>query len=153
MLKDMTHSIARLGMQSKEKSVAIVAGPFTNYRTGDTIAITGGEGRQWKWRVVDGMEALGTYFGWTYVAAPRLASGMELQKQTLCSTLKCPHCATLKFGSRGAYTHSSPRVLLQHYMVRVNGQKRSQCSRRCVFGNWASSGVFYTSTEGQTRPG
>ena len=37
ILEDMTHAIERLGMRWKEKSLTIVAGPFTEYNT-------------WSWR-------------------------------------------------------------------------------------------------------
>ena len=61
-LKDMTDSIDRLGMQWKEKSLAMVAGPYTSYKAGEEIEITSSNGKKWKCRVVDGMEALGTCF-------------------------------------------------------------------------------------------
>ena len=40
ILKDMTDSIDRLGMQWKEKSLAVVAGPYASYKAGDEIEIT-----------------------------------------------------------------------------------------------------------------
>ena len=63
MLKDMRDSIERLGMQCKEKRLAIVAGPYTDYKAGDTVEITSNKGRRWVWRVVDGLEALGSWLG------------------------------------------------------------------------------------------
>ena len=61
ILEDMTNAIERLGMRWKEKSLAIVAGPFTEYRPGDVVEIISNSGRLWTWRVVEGMEALGTW--------------------------------------------------------------------------------------------
>ena len=60
ILKDMRDSIERLGMQCKEKRLAIVAGPYIDYKAGDTVEITSNKGRRWVWRVVDGLEALGS---------------------------------------------------------------------------------------------
>ena len=60
ILEDMTNAIERLGMRWKEKSVTIVAGPFTEHKPGDVVEIISNSGRRWTWRVVEGMEALGT---------------------------------------------------------------------------------------------
>ena len=60
ILEDMTNAIARLGMRWKEKSLTIVAGPFTEYKPGDVVEIVSNSGRRWVWRVVQGMKALGT---------------------------------------------------------------------------------------------
>ena len=46
-----------------EKSFIIVAGPNTEYKPGDVVEIVSNNGRRWVWRVVEGMEALGTWFG------------------------------------------------------------------------------------------
>ena len=35
--EDKTNAIERLGMRWKEKSLTIVAGPFTAYKLGDTV--------------------------------------------------------------------------------------------------------------------
>ena len=61
ILEDMTNAIERLGMRWKEKSLAIVAGPFTEYKRGDVVEIISNSGIRWIWRVVEGMEALGTW--------------------------------------------------------------------------------------------
>ena len=61
ILEDMTNAIERLGMRWKEKSLTIVAGPFTEYKPGDVVEIVSNSGRRWVWRVVEGMEALGTW--------------------------------------------------------------------------------------------
>ena len=61
ILEDMTNAIERAGMRWKEKSLTIVAGPFTEYKLGDVVEITSNSGRRWIWRVVEGMEALGTW--------------------------------------------------------------------------------------------
>ena len=60
ILEDMTIAIERLGMRWKEKSLNIVAGPFKEYKPGDTVEIISNGGIRWIWRVVEGMEALGT---------------------------------------------------------------------------------------------
>ena len=44
-------------MRWKEKSLTIVAGPFTEHKPGD---VAEDSGKRWIWRVVEGMEALGT---------------------------------------------------------------------------------------------
>ena len=61
ILEDMTNAIERLGMRWKEKSLTIVAGPFTEYKPGDAVEIVSNSGTRWTWRVVEGMEALGTW--------------------------------------------------------------------------------------------
>ena len=61
ILEDMTNAIERLGMRWKEKSLTIVAGPFTEYEPGDVVEIISNSGKRWIWRVVEGMEALGTW--------------------------------------------------------------------------------------------
>ena len=63
ILENMTNAIERLGMLWKEKSLIIVAGPYTEYKPGDVVEIVSNNGRRWVWRVVEGMEALGTWFG------------------------------------------------------------------------------------------
>ena len=61
LLEGMTKAIERLGMRWKEKSLTIVAGPFTEYKPGDVVEIISNSGIRWIWRVVEGMEALGTW--------------------------------------------------------------------------------------------
>ena len=61
ILEDKTNAIERLGMRWKEKSLTIVAGPFTEYKPGDTVEIISNGGVRWIWRVVEGMEARGTW--------------------------------------------------------------------------------------------
>ena len=61
ILEDMTNAIERLGMRWIEKSLTIVAGPFTEYKPGDVVEIISNSGGRWTWRVVEGMEALGTW--------------------------------------------------------------------------------------------
>ena len=60
ILENMTNAIERLGMRWKEKSLTIVAGPFTEYKPGDVVDNISNSGKRWIWRVVEGMEALGT---------------------------------------------------------------------------------------------
>ena len=50
ILEDMTNAIERLGMQWKEKSLTIVAGPFTECKSGDVVEIISNSGRRWVWR-------------------------------------------------------------------------------------------------------
>ena len=61
ILEDKTNAIERLGMRWKEKSLANVAGPFTEYKPGDVVEIISNGGVRWIWRVVEGLEALGTW--------------------------------------------------------------------------------------------
>ena len=61
ILEDMTNAIERLGMRWKEKSLPIVAGRFTEYKPGDVVEIISNSGERWIWRVVEGVEALGTW--------------------------------------------------------------------------------------------
>ena len=61
ILEDKTNAIERLGMRWKEKSLTIVAGVLTEYEPGDTVEIISYGGVRWIWRVVEGMEALGTW--------------------------------------------------------------------------------------------
>ena len=49
ILEDKTNAIERLGMRWKEKSLTIVAGPFTEYKPGDTVEIISNGG----WRTLD----------------------------------------------------------------------------------------------------
>ena len=46
ILEDMTNAIERLGMRWKEKSLTIVAGPFTEYKPGDVVEIVSNSGRR-----------------------------------------------------------------------------------------------------------
>ena len=47
----MTNAIERLGMRWKEKSLTIVAGPFTEYKPGGVVEIVSNSGTRWIWRV------------------------------------------------------------------------------------------------------
>ena len=49
------------GHEMERESLTIVAGPFTEYKPGDVVEIISNSGRRWIWRVVEGMEALGTW--------------------------------------------------------------------------------------------
>ena len=60
MAGTMNHLTRILGMRWKEKSLNIVAGPFTEYKPGDVAEIVS-SGKRWVWRVVEGKEALGTW--------------------------------------------------------------------------------------------
>ena len=61
ILEDMTNAVEDLFMRWKEKSHNIVAEPFTEYKPGDVVEIVSNSGKHWSWRVVEGMEALGTW--------------------------------------------------------------------------------------------
>ena len=61
ILTDMTNAVEGLDMKWKEKSLKIVAEPYTNYKSGQKIEIVSKNGRKYIWHVVDGMEALGTW--------------------------------------------------------------------------------------------
>ena len=61
ILTDMTNAVEKLHMKWKESSLKIVAGPYTNYKSGQKIEIVSMNNRKYNWHVVDGMEALGTW--------------------------------------------------------------------------------------------
>ena len=61
ILEDMINAIERLGKRWKEKSLTIVGGPFTEYKLGDVVEIISNSGKRCVWRVVEGVEALGTW--------------------------------------------------------------------------------------------
>ena len=61
ILTDMTNAVEDLDMRWKEKSLKIVAGPYTDYKPGQTIEIVSKRGRKYIRHVTEGMEALGTW--------------------------------------------------------------------------------------------
>ena len=61
ILTDMTNAVEDLDMRRKVKSLKIVAGPYTDYKSGQTIEIVSKRGRKCIWHVTEGMEALGTW--------------------------------------------------------------------------------------------
>ena len=61
ILRDMTNSVEQLGMRWKEKCLSIAAWPYTECKAGDVVEIFSDKGRRWVWRVVEGMEALGSW--------------------------------------------------------------------------------------------
>ena len=61
ILGGVTRAVGRLGMRWKEKSLTIVAGTFTEYKPGVVVEIISSSCKSWVWRVVEGMEALGTW--------------------------------------------------------------------------------------------
>ena len=133
ILEDLTNSIERLGMQWKEKRLTIVAGPFTEYKPGDVVEIISNNGGRWVSRVVEGMEALGTWLDSRCCSEASLwhriskANSMFYAKKALFCD---PNCR-----SRGVFMPSTRRVLLRCFMVLVIGFTRSQCFRHCVSGN------------------
>ena len=64
ILTDMTNAVEDLDMRWKEKSLKTVAGPYTDYRPGQTIEIVSKRGRKYIWHVTEGMEALGGTIMW-----------------------------------------------------------------------------------------
>ena len=60
-LTDMTNAVEDLDMRWKEKSLKIVAGPYTDFRPGQKIEIVSKRGRKYIWHVTEGMKALGTW--------------------------------------------------------------------------------------------
>ena len=84
ILGDMTNSIERLGMQWKEKSLTIVAGPYTEYKPGDVVEIISNNGRRWVWRVVEGMEALGTAGQAWLLGGQHVAHNFQSQLHVFC---------------------------------------------------------------------
>ena len=81
----------------KEKSLTIVAGPYTEYNPGDVVEFVSNNGRRWVWRVAEGMDALGT---WLDSRARRPASGTDFAKPTPCFTRRTPCSATPNCRSR-----------------------------------------------------
>ena len=57
----MTNAVGDLDMRWKETSLKIVAGPYTDFRPGQTIAIASKRGRKYIWHVTEAMEALDTW--------------------------------------------------------------------------------------------
>ena len=60
ILEDKTNVIERLGMRWKEKSLTLLLGRYHGIQTCDTVEIISNGGVRWIWRVVEGLEALGT---------------------------------------------------------------------------------------------
>ena len=92
ILTDMTNAVENLDMRWKEKSLKIVAGPYTEYKPGQTIEIVSNRGRKYIWHVTEGMEALGTWLdsrGWKQVC------GTGFRRATRCSLRKRPSSVTL----------------------------------------------------------
>ena len=127
-LTRMTNAIERVGMRWKEKSLTIVAGPFTEYKPGDVVEIVSSSGKRWVWRVVEGMEALGTWLD-NRGSARRPACGTESPKPTPCSTRRRLCSAIPNCRSRGVLTPSSRRVpqrrsMFQGLRIRELGKLR-----------------------------
>ena len=74
------NAIERLGMRWKEKSLTIVAGPFTEYKPGDVVEIISNSGRRWVWRV-------GGHGGTGYVVGQSRLLGGQHVAQNLQSEL------------------------------------------------------------------
>ena len=67
----------------KEKSLTIVAGPYTEYKAGDVVEIISNNGRRWVSRVVEGMEALGTWLDSRGCSGPAVEKHGQPRLQTL----------------------------------------------------------------------
>ena len=146
-----SYSIDRLGMQWKEKSLAIVVGPYTSCKAGDEIEITSSNGKKWKCRVVDGMEALGTWLDvrgcseagpWHRIA--KANSLFTAKKRLLCDP-KIPVKRRIH-----AFLSTCVAAALHGAGERAT---HSPCFRHNEFGNLASSDVSYAYAEGQPRLG
>ena len=149
ILGNRTNSIEQLGMQWKEKSLTVVAGPYTEYMTGDVVEFISNKGRRWVWRVVEGMEALGTLLDSRGLATQKPASGTEAP----CSSRTRFFCVIRNFLSRGVFTPFVRRVLLRCFMVLVNGHTHSPCFRHCAFGNLANFDVCCACAAGRKNLG
>ena len=93
ILEDKTNAIERLGMRWKEKSLTIVAGPFTEYKPGDTVEIISNG-----WCTLD-LACGGRYggtgnVGWTIGDALKPVCGTGSPKQTPCFTRRRP-CSSI----------------------------------------------------------
>ena len=118
-------------MQWKEKSLTIVAGPYTECKAGDVVEIISNNGRRWVWRVVEGMESLGLDTRGCSEASlwHRISKGnsMFFAKMAPCCVIpKLP----VKRRTHAFYSTFAAAVL-------VNGPTHSQC-RRCASGNLAN---------------
>ena len=67
ILTDMTNAVEDLNMRWKEKSLKIVAGPYTDYKPGQTVEIVSKGGRKYTWHVTKGMGS-----AWHMVGQQRL---------------------------------------------------------------------------------
>ena len=103
ILKDMRYYTERLGMLCKEKRLAIVAGPYTDYKAGDTVEITGDDGCGAWWMVW-----MRWARGWVYVAAQRLASWHRIGK----SQFSVPRKEILAVRSQGSGQEAQTCLLL-----------------------------------------
>ena len=152
ILEDMTNAIERLGMRWKEKSLTIVAGPFTEYKPRDVVEIVSNSGKRWVWRVVEGMEAQGKWLDnrgcseagmWHRISK---ANSMFYSKKALFCNPKLPvkrridsfysTCAPAALHDAGerAYTHSMFLALRTWELGKL---RRVLCLRRRPNECWA----------------
>ena len=117
----------------REKSLTIVAGPFTEYKPGDVVEIISSSGKRWVWRVVEGMEALGTWLDkrgcseasmWYRISK---ANSMFYAKKALFCDPKLP----VKRRVDAFYSTCVPAAL----HGAGEWPTRRQCSRHCVSGS------------------
>ena len=133
ILKDMANAIERLGVKWKEKSLAIVDGPYTDYKADDSVVITilrGDDGNGEWWKAQRHWSG-----GWMCVTALRPVSGTDSQRQIPFSAPRSPCYVNPKFWSRDVSTLSRLHAWQQHYMVQANGPIHNQCFRRCASGS------------------
>ena len=102
ILEDMTNAIERLGMRWNEKSITIVAGPFTEYKPGDVVEIISNSGKRWVWRVNGGHGGTGHMARQSRLLGNQYVS-QNLQKPTPCSTRR-------RFGSAIPNCRSKRRI-------------------------------------------
>ena len=141
ILGDMTNAIEQLGTQWEEKSLTIVAGPYTENKAGDVVEIISNNGRRWVWRVVDGMEALGTWLDSRGCSEAslwhRIFQGFSMfyeKKALLCDPKLTVKRRVHAFHSTCAYTQSMFQALRIWELGKL---RRVLCLRRRTNECWA----------------
>ena len=137
VLEDRTNAIERLGMRWKETSLTIVARPFTEYKPGDVVEIISNNGIRWTWRVVEGMEALGTWLDNRGCSEASMWHRIS-KANSMFYAKKASFCDPKLPVKRRIDAFHSTCVCQLRSMGLVNGPTHSKCSRLCEFGNWVS---------------
>ena len=131
ILEDMTNAIERLGMKWKEKSLAVAARSYAECKTGDKIVVTSNKGRRWECRVVEGLEALGSWLDVRCCSKASLwhrlakANSLFYAKKSLFCDPKIP----IKRRIHAFYSTCVAAALQE------NGLTLNQCSRHFVSGS------------------
>ena len=108
----------------------IVAGPYTEYRPGQTIEIVSKRGKKYTWHVTEGMEALGTWLD-SRGCSERVC-GTGSPRATPYFMRRRPSSVTRRSLYANASLHFTQPVYLQCFMVQENGRLHKVCSNRCV---------------------